>query len=154
MSLYEYFFCQIIFSVREQYLITPWLRMNTTVYRDEFHGMNTMPAEAQSTTDTSVASEQIVVPTVISSSAAFPASTHMQKNKYLSFENLFPFKLYKMLQEAGSLGLSAAVSWLPHGRAFIITDNKLFMTQLVPMYFKATKYRSFQRQCGLWGFHR
>lgn len=22
------------------------------------------------------------------------------------------------------------------------------------MYFKATKYRSFQRQCGLWGFHR
>jgi hypothetical protein len=116
--------------------------------------MNTMIAEAQSITDTTEASEQNVVPAVIHSSATLPASTHVQKNKHLSFENFFPFKLYEMLQEAGSLGLSAAVSWLSHGRAFIITDNELFMTQLVPMYFKSTEYRSFQRQCCLWGFHR
>ena len=66
----------------------------------------------------------------------------------------FPSKLFEMLTDAESLDLSAAVSWRAEGRAFLIKDRELFMTRLYPRYFKATKYRSFQRQCGLWGFRR
>jgi len=114
--------------------------------------MNTMTG---SLVDTTVADE-IKVTSMASSSTIdnLPSVTHLKQNKSRHFEECFPTKLYKMLETAGSLGLSAAVSWHPHGRAFIIKDKELFMTQLFPMFCKATKYRSFQRQCGLWGFHR
>ncbi|KAL7533700.1 hypothetical protein ACHAWF_004596 [Thalassiosira exigua] len=69
-------------------------------------------------------------------------------------KDLFPAKLYGMLDEVESMGLSGAVSWLDNGRAFKIHDNDLFMKEVVPKFFKATKIRSFQRQLLLWGFHR
>ena len=77
-----------------------------------------------------------------------------RKNKPRSLEDLFPSKLYEMLEEVETLGLSAAVSWHRHGRAFIIKDKELFMAHVVPHFFKATKIRSFQRQCHLWGYKR
>ncbi|KAL7532069.1 hypothetical protein ACHAXR_004409 [Thalassiosira sp. AJA248-18] len=67
---------------------------------------------------------------------------------------LFPTKLYEMLEGAESLDLSAAVSWLPHGRAFIVKDKELFIAKVLLRFFKATKMRSFQRQLNLWCFHR
>lgn len=77
-----------------------------------------------------------------------------RKNKPRPVEDLFPSKLYRVLEKVETLGLSAAVSWQPHGRAFLIKDRDLFMTDVVPRFFKAKKIRSFQRQCHLWGFHR
>ena len=75
-------------------------------------------------------------------------------SKHRQVEYLFPSKVYEMLETVESLGLSAAVSWQPHGRSFVINDKKVFMTDVVPRFFKATKLRSFQRQCHLWGYHR
>ena len=69
-------------------------------------------------------------------------------------ENQFPGRLYDMLEAVDCLGLSDAVSWLPHGRSFKVLDPDKFMNLVVPKFFKATKYRSFQRQLNLWGFHR
>ena len=69
-------------------------------------------------------------------------------------ENQFPGKLYEMLEAVDGLGLSDAVSWLPHGRSFKVLDPDKFMNLVVPQFFKATKYRSFQRQLNLWGFDR
>mmetsp|Transcript_18564 Transcript_18564/g.26401 ORF Transcript_18564/g.26401 Transcript_18564/m.26401 type:complete len:271 (+) Transcript_18564:61-873(+) len=66
----------------------------------------------------------------------------------------FPTKLYEMLEIVDSLGLSHTVSWLPHGRSFQVKDPDQFMDLVVPQFFKATKYRSFQRQLNLWGFQR
>ncbi len=66
----------------------------------------------------------------------------------------FPTKLYEMLEIVDSLGLCHAVSWLPHGRSFQVKDPDQFMDLVVPQFFKATKYRSFQRQLNLWGFQR
>mmetsp|Transcript_11583 Transcript_11583/g.24716 ORF Transcript_11583/g.24716 Transcript_11583/m.24716 type:complete len:346 (+) Transcript_11583:305-1342(+) len=77
-----------------------------------------------------------------------------RKSKSRPFEELFPSKLYEMLEEIEALGLADAVSWRPHGRAFFIKDKDLFITKVVPKFFKATKIRSFQRQCHLWGFQR
>ena len=84
-----------------------------------------------------------------SSASASAAKAHAA-NK----ENQFPAKLYDMLEAVDTLGLSHAVSWLPHGRSFQVKDPTQFMDLVVPQFFKATKYRSFQRQLNLWGFRR
>ena len=46
------------------------------------------------------------------------------------------------------------ISWVNGGRSFQINNRGLFEKQLMPLYFKATKLRSFQRQLNLWGFER
>ena len=66
----------------------------------------------------------------------------------------FPSKLYAMLKSVDSLGLTHIVSWLPHGTSFQVHDPDLFMALVFPEFFKATKYRSFQRQLNVWGFKR
>ena len=70
----------------------------------------------------------------------------------------FQTKLYTMLELAGAqcLGYSSknVVAWLPHGYAFRIFDEARFMEEVVPMFFKQTKIRSFYRQLNLWGFKR
>jgi len=43
---------------------------------------------------------------------------------------------------------------MPHGRAFIVKKPKLFTTDVLPRFFKQTKFLSFTRQLNLWGFKR
>jgi hypothetical protein len=69
--------------------------------------------------------------------------------------NVFPYKLYRLLQSIGETDdVSACITWLSHGRAFIIRDEAVFVSKVVPQYFKQTKMRSFNRQLLLWGFTR
>lgn len=67
----------------------------------------------------------------------------------------FPVKLYAMLElaEVQDVG-SIAVTWLSHGRAFKIHDEREFMEVAVPMFFNQTKIRSFYRQLNVWGYSR
>ena len=46
------------------------------------------------------------------------------------------------------------ISWMPHGRAFVVKKPKLFAVDVLPRFFKQTKYLSFTRQLNLWGFKR
>jgi hypothetical protein len=47
------------------------------------------------------------------------------------------------------------ISWLPHGRGFMIYKKKLFETKIMPKYFhKNSKYTSFTRKLNRWGFVR
>ena len=43
---------------------------------------------------------------------------------------------------------------MPHGRAFIVKKPKVFTSNILPRFFKHTKYLSFTRQVNLWGFKR
>lgn len=48
-----------------------------------------------------------------------------------------------------------AISWLPHGKAFLVLDRKLFVQKVLPRYLgKATKYTSFTRKLSRWNFVR
>ena len=119
--------------------------------------MSCMAAETQSIADArSTRKERHVDPlaTPYSADAVPSSATDKEKKSPPSYNHFFPLKLFEMLADAESLDLTGAVSWRAEGRAFLVKDREMFMTRLYPRYFKATKYRSFQRQCGLWGFRR
>lgn len=46
------------------------------------------------------------------------------------------------------------VTWLPHGKAFIIYKKKKFAAEVLPKFFKQSKFTSFTRKLNRWGFTR
>jgi hypothetical protein len=66
----------------------------------------------------------------------------------------FPVKLYRMLEEVQRQGNENMVSWHPDGRSFRVHNPKKFVEAVLPMHFKQTKYKSFQRQLNFYGFQR
>lgn len=64
----------------------------------------------------------------------------------------FPETLKEILSDADN---QDAISWLPHGKAFLVLDRKLFVQKVLPRYLgKATKYTSFTRKLSRWNFVR
>lgn len=68
--------------------------------------------------------------------------------------SMFPTVLHHMLNEAEKNGFAYAVSWQPHGRAFHVHDPEKFVKDIMPLYFRHTRFSSFQRQLSLYGFVR
>lgn len=63
----------------------------------------------------------------------------------------FPQKLMAVLDNDQ---LSDIITWLPHGKGFIILQKKKFASEVMPMYFKHSKFTSFTRKLNRWGFTR
>jgi hypothetical protein len=57
-----------------------------------------------------------------------------------------------MLQDASIKGFEKVVCWHPGGNAFRVHDQEKFLKFILPRYFGATKYKSFQRQLNLYKF--
>jgi len=49
---------------------------------------------------------------------------------------------------------SEVIAWLPHGQAFVIYQKQKFVNDVLPRYFKQTKYTSFTQKLNRWGFTR
>lgn len=71
-----------------------------------------------------------------------------------SSERTFPVTLHFMLNELKSDGLDHIISWQPHGRCFVVHKQTLFVETVLPMWFRQSKFASFQRQLNLYGFKR
>lgn len=67
---------------------------------------------------------------------------------------IFPNKLHDMLDHCEANRLQHIASWEMHGRAFKISSIDLFLKELMPRFFKLTKFESLQRQLNLYGFSR
>ena len=63
----------------------------------------------------------------------------------------FPAKLYKILANPK---FNHIIRWLPHGRAWEVIDEKLFLQKVAPDFFSFRKYQSFVRQVTGWQFRR
>jgi hypothetical protein len=83
-----------------------------------------------------------------------PRSLEEQHYRKKSTVEAFPEKLYRILQDMEEQGLSDIASFFAHGRAFGVHDVGRFVAEIMPKYFKQTKYTSFTRQLHLWGFLR
>jgi hypothetical protein len=64
----------------------------------------------------------------------------------------FPWALHCLLEDAAKNGNDNIISWTPSGIAFKVHKRDDFMKQILPKYFRQTKFKSFVRQLNLWGF--
>lgn len=62
----------------------------------------------------------------------------------------FPEKLHRMLREVEEEGLSEVVSFYSHGRAFGVHDMDRFVSEVMPKFFRQSKWNSFARQLNLY----
>ncbi len=68
-------------------------------------------------------------------------------------KEIFPQKLMEILADSST---SEIISWLPHGRSFVIIRPDLFCEQVLPKYLPpadsrgSTKYPSFTRKLNRW----
>jgi len=63
----------------------------------------------------------------------------------------FPQKLMEVLSDPK---VSSTITWLPHGKGFVILQKRKFACEVMPLYFKHSKFTSFTRKLNRWGFSR
>jgi len=66
----------------------------------------------------------------------------------------FPLKLQRILDKLEAEDNTDIISWLSHGRAFLVHNPDRFVNELMPVYFNQTKYSSFQRQLHMYNLQR
>lgn len=59
-----------------------------------------------------------------------------------------------MIQESEQNGLDDIVSWTPCGTAFEVHNIAAFEKEIIPNYFRHTRFSSFRRQLNMYGFKR
>ncbi|MFK7826334.1 MAG: heat shock factor family protein [Oligoflexales bacterium] len=64
-------------------------------------------------------------------------------------QDSFPEKLYQLLSYVEENDLDHVVSWLPHGRSFLVHNDEEFL-KIVPLFFSQSKISSFKRQLNLY----
>lgn len=64
----------------------------------------------------------------------------------------FPARLHDLL--TFDEGISDIITWLPHGRAWIVLKKPEFVAKVAPSHFSISKFESFTRQVNGWGFKR
>jgi HSF-type DNA-binding len=60
--------------------------------------------------------------------------------------SLFPSKLRRLLDDAVDEGNEHLISWLPGGTAFKIHNPVAIYEQILPRYFRQSRFKSFTRQ--------
>ena len=67
-------------------------------------------------------------------------------------QHIFPQRLMNILSNEKN---HDAICWLPHGKAFIIRNRKIFAEKIMPRFFaRKSKYSSFTRKLNRWNFVR
>jgi hypothetical protein len=86
--------------------------------------------------------------------AALSKSSVVVSQLHVAEDLLFPSKLYSMLHDAESNGFTHIVAWGSSNEdgCFRVHRKRDFERQILPSYFKMTKYKSFTRQLHNYGF--
>lgn len=68
--------------------------------------------------------------------------------------HLYPVQTPQLMEILSNPEISDIVAWLPHGRGFAILQKQRFAAEVMPLYFKHSKFTSFTRKLNRWGFVR
>lgn len=60
----------------------------------------------------------------------------------------------QLMQLLSNPEVSDIATWLPHGKGFLILQKRKFALDVMPLYFKHSKFTSFTRKLNRWGFTR
>ena len=71
--------------------------------------------------------------------------------RYRNHFQTFPQKLHLILSLGGH---NDVISWLEDGKSWRVHNKERFIDEVMPKYFKSTKWKSFLRQVTGWGFKR
>jgi hypothetical protein len=71
-----------------------------------------------------------------------------------SSRETFPMKLHRLLHKVAEDGNEDVVSWMPSGMGFKVHDQKRFVEEVVPHWFRHKQMSSFRRQLSMYGFER
>jgi hypothetical protein len=83
------------------------------------------------------------------------ASSELPRPRSGGITFTFPMKLHVMLKATqDDPDDSSIVCWTPEGTAFVIRKPRRFTARILPTYFRAGKFASFQRQLNAYGFSR
>ena len=83
-------------------------------------------------------------------------SKSSQRQMSPPMKDTFPQRLMELLEGP----YADVISWLPHGRAFVVLRPDVFSETILPRYFQcadiraSTKYPSFTRKLNRWGFRQ
>jgi hypothetical protein len=72
-----------------------------------------------------------------------PYNAHLHKEWNKEFQ--FPWRLYEMLLRSETDSFEHVVSWQPGDACFKVHEPSIFVSVVLPRFFKQTKYKSFQR---------
>jgi len=90
-----------------------------------------------------------------SSQSAIDVKSLIGQDEDLAASKLpFVWKLYEMLEDVEVRGQEDIVSWIDEGRGFKVHNMQKFVDDIIPRYFRQSKYKSFQRQLYFYDFHR
>ena len=79
-------------------------------------------------------------------------SDFMMKNKRIRANaNSFLLKIYEILNNQSYMSI---IAWINDGNAFEIIDLPVFMSNILPKYFKHKNFSSFIRQLNMYDFHK
>ncbi|KAI2498383.1 DNA binding protein [Fragilaria crotonensis] len=89
-----------------------------------------------------------------SSSVRIPRLTTTGEHDANNNPKTFPMKLHRLLDKLEAANKRDIISWLPHGQGFVVRNPDALVREILPKYFRQTKYASFQRQLSTYGFQR
>lgn len=82
-----------------------------------------------------------------------PSVAELQTPTNQKYHESFPIKLHKILgSELTKSGL--IISWLPHGRAFMIHDKARFELEILGPLLEMEPMKTFSKQLNIFGFRR
>jgi hypothetical protein len=126
-------------------------------------------SDDESTNRARMASQQPVNSIPIAPNGSPPSTSvneaEMKASPILSPREIFPQRLMRILSDPT---ISGCITWLPHGRAFVILQPEVLAETILPRYFPescaagsgskassaACKYPSFTRKLNRWGFRQ
>ena len=87
----------------------------------------------------------VIVTSGSSSGTTKPRIMNDSFQAQLPKESQFPWKLHEMLDRSAQESFEHIVSWQPGDFCFKVHEPQLFVSIVLPRFFRQTKYKSFQR---------